>query len=95
MNKLSVAEVKAIIPQSLGSINWMADTLGCSWDTVRKFINKHPTLKKMHEEASAQVLAKARDNVLNAIQLGDIQTTRWYLGTRDPEYKQKVEVDYI
>lgn len=92
-NKLTVAKVKKRLPDSLGSINWLAGEMGVSWHTMDNFIKKSKVLVKIYEETVNKCMMKAKDNVYNSIMLGDMKTTRWYLSKMAPEYRDKLEID--
>jgi hypothetical protein len=92
-NLLSVAKVKKVLPESCGSVNFLAKYFGVSWITMKKFIDNSTTLTKLYGDVVNVVLNKARDNVYSSILDGDMNTTRWYLSLRDKDYKPKIEVD--
>ena len=92
--RYSAERVIAAIPESAGIISTIAKRLGCNWDTVRRYIDKYPTVRRAYEQERERVIDMAEDQVISAIERGDVGTAKWYLSTigRERGYVQRTEV---
>ena len=77
--------IKAI-PGTGGIISDIADRVGCTWHTAKKYIDEFPTVREAYEEESNRITDKAKGNVKRAIDRGDLQTSKWWLQVKDPEF---------
>jgi len=87
--------IKAI-PGTGGVITALAKAVGCDWHTAKKYIEDHATVKQAWENERNAVTDRARYNVVNSIiQDKDLQTSKWWLATVDPEFmpKSKQEIN--
>ena len=82
------------IPGTGGIISALADRVGCSWQTARKWTREYPTVVMAWEEERNKVTDRARHNILKALQAGDLQISKWWLQVMDDEFvpRQKTEI---
>jgi DNA-binding phage protein len=66
---------------------------GISRDTFYRWVKDHPMFAEKVEEAKAMPARKAKEVITAAIVAGDINTAKWYVERRDPDFKPKAEVD--
>jgi hypothetical protein len=65
---------------------------GISEFTLHDYRKKHPEFSKRIDDLRGMVNLKAKANIKKAIDGNDLQTSKWQLERRDPEYKPKKEV---
>ena len=82
--------IKAI-PGSGGIITKIAERVGCTWHTARRYIEKHPTVLQAYTDEKEKVIDLAETTVMKAMSEGDVGTARWYLATkgRDRGYVER------
>jgi hypothetical protein len=94
-NKYTVAQFVKAIPGSGGIITAIADRVGCSWHTVKKYIDRHPTIRTAWENERHKITDKARHNIIKAITEppGDLPTSKWWVTVMDEDFRppQKIE----
>ncbi|MCP4567968.1 MAG: hypothetical protein GY841_10350 [FCB group bacterium] len=83
--------IKAI-PGTGGIISQIAKTVGCAWDTAKKYIDTHPTVRQAWENERNVITDRAQHNILAAIIDGDLQMSKWWLQVKDPEFIEKREL---
>ena len=84
--------IKAL-PGTGGIITQIAARVGCEWHTAKKYIEEHATVHQAWENERASITDRAQHNILKAITDGDLQMSKWWLQVKDPEFKEKQEVD--
>jgi len=92
-NRIKKTELKKLMLECYGSIQFLADSFGVSWHTMNNYINKNNDIKLLFEEQKYTVVNKAKDNIYQSIVDGDMKNSRWLLGKLDTEYKDKIELD--
>lgn len=70
------------IKNSNGIITIIADRLGVSRGTVHKYMNLDEEAKALYESECETVLDIAEVVIIDAIKNQDVQTAKWYLGTK-------------
>jgi len=65
----------------------VADRVGCAWNTVDKYIEEHPTVRRAWRAERQRVNDRARHNLVLEIEDGNIQVSKWWLEHMDPEFK--------
>ena len=92
-NGFTAAQFIKAIPGTGGIISEIADRVGCSWNTAKKYITEYSTIADAYSEECNRITDKARGNVKRAIDRGDLQTSKWWLQVKDPDFtpSQKVE----
>lgn len=85
-NGYTAAQFIKAIPGTGGIISEIADRVGCSWITAKKYIYEFSTVQEAYQEECNRVTDKARGNVKRAIDRGDLQTSKWWLQVKDPEF---------
>lgn len=88
-------DIKKAIDGSAGIINNIAKKLNIAWNSARKYIEADPELKQLLADEIEKNIDKAENVILNALNEGDIQTAKWYLGTigKQRGYTEKQEID--
>lgn len=61
--------------------------------TYYRWIEQVPEFEAIVEEAKAQPLKDAKNVINTAIKSGDVNTAKWMVERRDPDFKPKAEVD--
>lgn len=92
--KYTARQVIAAIPGTGGNISEIARRLGCEWHTAAAYIEKYSTVKQSYDAESNKVKYYARSNIIEAILDGDLQTSKWWVGFKDDEFKppaQRIE----
>lgn len=70
------------IPGSGGIITTIAKRVGCDWDTAKKYIEQHPTVKQAYENEKSVIDDVAESVVITAIRDGDVSTAKWWLAKK-------------
>jgi hypothetical protein len=88
----SAAEFIKAIPGTGGIISALADRVGCSWHTAKKYVTEYATVAEAWEAERNKITDKARHNIVKAIGEGDLQMSKWWLQVMDAEFKDQVDV---
>ncbi len=70
------------IKNSNGIITIIADRLGVARGTVHRYMNEDAEAKALYEAECETVLDIAEVVIIDAIKNQDVQTAKWYLGTK-------------
>lgn len=87
--RYTAAQFIAAIKGSGGVISAIADAVGCSWHTARKYIDQYPTVKEAWENERQRITDRARHNIIKSIGEGDLQMSKWWLQVMDPEFVER------
>lgn len=79
MGKLSLARAEKALREHNGIILKAAEACGVHRHTMRKFIDEHPELELVREEAEEELLDVGEAAVVTAIKAADMKTVRWHL----------------
>ena len=79
------------IPDTGGIVSALASKVGCDWHTAKKYIDKHSSLKGAWEAECNRVTDKAKHNIVEAIEGGDLQMSKWWVQVKDDEFTPKVK----
>ena len=79
----------AAIPGTGGVVSHIADIVGCSWHTARKYIDEHATVKQAWEAERNKITDVARHNIIKSIKSGDLQMSKWWLQVMDVEFREQ------
>lgn len=93
MAKLSVAKVAKALQEHHGIIMHAAKACGVHRHTMRKFIDEHPELEEIRQQADEELLDIGENHVVNALKEGDMKTVRWHLERKGKNrgYSTRVE----
>ena len=77
-----------------GIISEIAARVGCSWNTAKKYIEEYPTVYRAWINERQRINDIARSNIIDDLESGNVQTSKWWLQVLDPEFmpKQRQEV---
>lgn len=83
------------IPDTGGVISSIADKVGCSWHTAKKYIEEYSTVNEAWQEERNRITDKARNNIIKAIDRNDLQMSKWWLQVMDEEFvpRERREID--
>lgn len=70
------------IPGTVGIVSTIAQRVGCTWHTARKWIDAHPTIKAVYNDEREGILDLAEAKLIQAIKDGDLGAIKYYLGTQ-------------
>ena len=89
----TAAQFIAAIPKSGGIVSKIAERVGCTWHTARRYIDNYPTIQQAYEDERERVTDLAETVILKALTEGDVGTARWYLATigKDRGYTERRE----
>lgn len=93
--KSKAREVEAILISSLqNGLNITQSCLqaGISRETFYARRKEDPVFSDRMAKAEQFATMKARQNVVKAINNGDLNTSKWHLERKDPEYKPKSDI---
>jgi hypothetical protein len=103
--KYKVQDFIDAIPNSGGIISTIASRVGCSWHTVKKWIDEYPTVKAVYDDECETIGDLAESVIMRNIQLAqkqqkdaegpvDSSDAKWYLSrVRRGKFATKEEVD--
>lgn len=82
-----------VIPGTAGIITTIAQRVGCSWHTAKKYIDKYATVRQVYESECNAMLDTAELEAHKLIKKGDGSMIRWYLATkgRGRGYAERIE----
>lgn len=88
-NKYTAGQFINAIPGTGGIITAIADRIGCTWHTVRRYIDRHPTVKTAWEAERHKITDKARHNIIKAISepTCDLPTSKWWVTVMDEDFR--------
>ena len=78
----STKQFIAAIPGTGGIITLIAKRVGCTWDTAKKYIEMHPTVRQAYQDECESILDLAEAKTIEAIKSSDMQMIRYYLSTK-------------
>lgn len=67
------------ITKNNGLLSYAAKELGCSWQTVRNYINSDKDIKSAYEDVCEKKLDIAENVVERDLLDGNVETAKWYL----------------
>lgn len=79
MAKLSLARAAKALKEHHGIILKAAEACGVHRHTMRKFIDEHPELEEIRQQAEEELLDIGESNIVTDLKAGDGKTTRWYM----------------
>lgn len=85
MSKLNYDKVKLALETHNGIISYAAKACGVSRVTIYKFLDKHPELKEVREQATEELIDVAERYVQDAVEEKDMKTIRWFLERKGKE----------
>ena len=74
------------IPGTGGIVSAIADKVGCTWHTARRYIDTYATVNQAWQNERNKITDKARHNIIKAIHGGDLQMSKWWLQVMDDEF---------
>jgi hypothetical protein len=84
--------IKAI-PGSGAIKSTIAKRVGCTWETVQKYINTYPSVAAAYKDESEAVNDLAQSTILKSIQDGNTQDAKWWLSKkRKSEFGEAIDV---
>ena len=83
--KYTTAQVIKAIGLSRGLVTQTARRLKCEPKTVRRYVNKYPTVKAALDEARCGMLDKAEGKLYDLIASGNFKAISYYLSTQGAE----------
>ncbi|QJD54383.1 DNA-binding protein [Aminobacter phage Erebus] len=91
--KLSIKKVTEALMLHSGIILKTAEACGVTRKALYKFIEDHPELEEVREQARDCLLDVAEGHVASEVKRGEMKTTRWYLERmgRNRGYVTRVE----
>lgn len=81
------------IPGTGGVVSAIADKVGCTWNTAKKYLTEYATVYTAWQNERNRINDRARHHIIQAILAGDLQMCKWWLQVMDEEFKPKQEVD--
>jgi hypothetical protein len=92
--KYSVEQVVRALESSMGLISPAARALGCSAQTVRNYVKRHPTVKRAKEDEREKLIDMAEASLYKQIKSGDTTAIIFTLKTvgKDRGYVERREV---
>lgn len=93
MGKLSIAKAIKALREHDGIIKYAAEACGVSRPTFYKFMEAHPELEEVRQEADEELLDIGEGHVRTALKGGDLKTIRWHLERKGKNrgYNTRVE----
>lgn len=79
MTTLTLRKAEKALRENQGIITYAAEACGVARQTLWKFMQKHPELREVQEEASEVLLDIGEKHLTSAIEKGDMKTIRWHL----------------
>ena len=81
------------IHESGGLITVIAQRVGCTWNTAKKYITTRPTIKAAYDDECERINDMAQNVILKSIRDGDPQMAKWWLAKkRRDEFGDSVDL---
>lgn len=95
MGKFTTKQFIDAIPGTGGVIEEIRKRVGCDWHTAKRYIEEHPTVKQAYENENNRITDISKNNIIKAIEHGDLAMSKWWLQVKDEEFvpREKREVD--
>jgi hypothetical protein len=89
--KFTTREIAIALKQGKGFVSVAADILGCSMRTVNNYIDNHPILGEVRDDARERMKAVAEGKLFDQIEAGKLTAIIFYLKTqaRNRGYSEK------
>jgi hypothetical protein len=83
------------IPHTGGVITLIAQKVGCVWNTAKKYIDTHPTVKQAYDDEVESILDMGEAKLFEAVKDGEFQAIKYLLSTRGKKrgYVERIEQD--
>lgn len=82
MAKYKASDFIEQIPGSGGIITTIAERVGCSWNTAKKYITEYATVQQAYQDECERVTDMAVQTVLKSIRDGNTQDAKWWLARK-------------
>ena len=82
------------IPGTGGVISDIAEKVGCAWNTARKYIDRHPSVYDAWDCERNRITDIAENNIIQAVQKGDLQMSKWWLQVMRSDFIEKQRVEH-
>ena len=81
------------IPGTGGIVSTIADRVGCTWNTAKKYLDTYATVQQAYQDECERISDLATSTVLKAIRDGDVPTAKWWLTKkRKGEFGEAVDI---
>ena len=77
------------IPGTGGVVSAIADSVGCAWNTAKKYLDEYATVNQAWQNERNRITDKAEHNIVGAIKGGDLQMSKWWLQVMDDEFAER------
>lgn len=91
--KHQAGDVIKAIKDSNGIKAEIARRLGIARVTVDAYLNRWVSVRAAYDEECESITDMARSNIINDINIGDVPTSKWWLVHKDPDFKDKKEIE--
>lgn len=82
------------MPGTGGVISALANRVGCTWHTAKKYVDEYATVHKAWEAESNRINDLAKYNLVQALQDGDLQISKWWAQVKIPEFALKARLEH-
>lgn len=91
--RYTVAQFQKAIKDSGGLKSTIASRLGCSYNTVQKWLETKPAVREAYDEECERMNDLAQGILLKSIQEGNTQDAKWWLARkRKSEFGDNLDV---
>jgi len=73
------------IPGTGGIISTIKQRVGCSYNTVRRYVDNYPTVAAALHEERERMLDLAESTIIGALAERDLATSKWFLTVKGGE----------
>ena len=70
------------IPKSGGIVTKIAERVGCAWNTARKYIDTHPTVKQAYDDECENILDMAESALIKSVSEQEAWAVKYMLSTK-------------
>ena len=87
-------EILAAVLGSNGIMTRVSNSLGCAYDTARKYMAMYPAAQAAFADEIEKVLDVAESKLFKAINSDDMESVKWFLSRRGKHrgYSERTEV---
>lgn len=93
---LTVKQVETALKEAKGYLSIAADRLGCAYQTVRNYINRHQTLQAVLEAINERQVDLSENKLISQINEGNTTAIIFHLKCKGKKrgYVEKTEVEH-
>jgi Mn-dependent DtxR family transcriptional regulator len=89
-------QILKAISGSRAIMSTIADRLGCTWHTAKKYVEKYPNCVRALEDETESLIDTVENKAIELMEKGDSSMVKYYLSTKGKKrgYSEKHEIEH-